>query len=61
MLAFLLALVSSIAIPPKPAKYVTDNAHVVVQFLGFELELRWRRRRLRWWRVERLVVISRAR
>ena len=29
MLAFLLALVSSIAIPPKPAKYVTDNAHVL--------------------------------
>src|SRR5712691_1664796 len=29
MLAFLLALVSAIAIPPKPAKYVTDNAHVL--------------------------------
>jgi uncharacterized protein len=29
MLAFLLALVSAIAIPPKPATYVTDNAHVL--------------------------------
>src|SRR5258708_8115492 len=29
MLAFLLALVSAIALPPKPAKYVTDNAHVL--------------------------------
>jgi uncharacterized protein len=29
MLALLLALVSSITIPPKPAKYVTDNAHVL--------------------------------
>jgi len=29
MLAFLLALVTAIAIPPKPAKYVTDNAHVL--------------------------------
>jgi uncharacterized protein len=29
MLAFLFALVSAIAIPSKPAKYVTDNAHVL--------------------------------
>jgi uncharacterized protein len=29
MFAFLFALVSAIAIPPKPAKYVTDNAHVL--------------------------------
>jgi uncharacterized protein len=29
MLAFLLVLVSSIIVPPKPAKYVTDNARVL--------------------------------
>jgi uncharacterized protein len=29
MLAFLLALVTAITIPPKPAGYVTDNAHVL--------------------------------
>jgi uncharacterized protein len=29
MLAFLLALVFSIIVPPKPAKYVTDNARVL--------------------------------
>src|SRR4051794_558766 len=29
MLAFLLALVSSIIVPPKPAQYVTDNARVL--------------------------------
>ncbi len=29
MFAFLFALVSAIAIPPKPATYVTDNAHVL--------------------------------
>jgi uncharacterized protein len=29
MLAFLFALVTAIAIPSKPAKYVTDNAHVL--------------------------------
>ncbi len=29
MFAFLLALVTALAIPPKPAKYVTDNAHVL--------------------------------
>jgi uncharacterized protein len=29
MLAFLLALLSAIAVPPKPAKYVTDNAGVL--------------------------------
>src|ERR1700694_779276 len=29
MLAFLLALVTALPIPPKPANYVTDNAHVL--------------------------------
>jgi uncharacterized protein len=29
MLTFLLALVTSISIPPKPAGYLTDNAHVL--------------------------------
>jgi uncharacterized protein len=29
MFAFLLALVTALPIPPKPAKYVTDNAHVL--------------------------------
>jgi len=29
MFAFLFALISAIAIPSKPAKYVTDNAHVL--------------------------------